>query len=465
MRSAAKNITGKSSSEGKKHRTSLNLLSQKIITESITDAVKGVKKKNTAFFPSDFNLGASMGLGAKNESAAAVTAATAASTTTSTTAAATAHAAAIGPTTAQGGGGGGGGEPPSVLPAVNSHMSARNPFILLLGDHTYQQYGVCIQLPVTFHTDQGITIQTSYVLCLMTKLPLFSYLCHILDQYDAFFDGFKFKAPLPTQDLNFPFIAELKPLSDLAAKLKRLLVPKYPYIISNALSTAPTSTRKRATTALSAADAANLSNALPVTASVVTTGGGVSGGGLLDQGEFPSLENDSDTKALLPDVEFGYGGININKKLHATFKRSVYQSYFSTAGLKYDSHNKVLSDAIARYDKMAADFLPNATHKSEKDKEESYLVMLWALPVLLKYLPLDQIVLALGCAVTEMRIIVQHPDFHVISAIILAFMQLLRPLRWCSPVIVILPDQYQEIIGEFDKLLLHCSYLSFSIFH
>lgn len=411
---SAKNTIPSTPTTNKRRKHSLNLLTQKIISESITDAVKGVKKKNTAFFPSDFNLGATMGLGpaatvpgTKSEPAAAVVS-----------------------------------EPAPSLPAVNTHMSARNPFILLLGDHTYQQYGVCIQLPVTFQTEQGLTIQTSYVLCLMTKLPLFSYLYHILDQYDTFFDGFKFKEPIPTQDMNFPFLAELKPLSDLAAKLKRLLVPKYPYIINSALNTAPASTRKRAST-----EASILLSSTAATAAAPASKN-APGGGMLEN-EYPALDNESDTKALLPDIDFGYGGININKKLHATFKRSVYQSYFSTSGLKYDAHNKVISDLIARYDKMAADFMPNATHKQEKDKEESYLVMLWALPVLLKYLPLDQIILALGCAVTEMKIIVKHPDFHVISAIILAFMQLLRPLRWCSPVIVILPDQYQEIIGEY----------------
>jgi hypothetical protein len=71
-------------------------------------------------------------------------------------------------------------------------------------------------------------------------------------------------------------------------------------------------------------------------------------------------------------------------------------------------------------------FVPTAMHKLEKEKEEGFMIMLWALPVLLKYLPLDQIILALGCAITEMKIIVKHPDFHVVSSVILALMQLLR---------------------------------------
>ena len=159
---------------------------------------------------------------------------------------------------------------------------------------------------------------------------------------------------------------------------------------------------------------------------------------------------ESDIKAILPDIEFGYGsGLHTGgKKLAALFKRSAYQAYFSTAGAKYDPFNKTVSELIGRYDKMVQDFVPNVMHKAEKEFEDSFLVMLWALPVLLKYLPLDQIILALGCAITEMKIIVMHPDHHVISSVILALMQLLRPLRWCPPVIVILPDQYQEIIGK-----------------
>lgn len=164
--------------------------------------------------------------------------------------------------------------------------------------------------------------------------------------------------------------------------------------------------------------------------------------------DYPALDNETDIRTILPDVEFIYGGLN-TKKLTAIFKRSAYQTYFSSIGSRYDSHNKNISELIGRYDKLVADFVPNVLHKSEKEREDAYMIMLWALPVLLKYLPLDQIILALGCAITEMKIIVMHPNYNVISSVIMALMQLLRPLRWCPPVIVILPDQYQEIIGEF----------------
>ena len=46
-----------------------------------------------------------------------------------------------------------------------------------------------------------------------------------------------------------------------------------------------------------------------------------------------------------------------------------------------------------------------------------------------------------------MKIIVKHKDFHVISTIILALTSLLLPLHWCSPMIVILPDNLLDFIG------------------
>ena len=182
-------------SNGKRRKMSLNLLTQKIITESTTPVAaesKSGKKKSTIFFPSDFAIN---GTNNGTNNAAGTTSNTGSKETAATT------------------------EP--TVPPVNVHMPNRNQFILLLGDHTYQQYGVCVQLPRQFTTESGLVIHTSYVLCMMTKFPLFNYLYHILDLYDVIFDGLKFKNLIPTQDVNYPFVAELKPLSDLAAKLKR----------------------------------------------------------------------------------------------------------------------------------------------------------------------------------------------------------------------------------------------------
>lgn len=216
----SKSTTSNTTSTTKRRKNSLNLLTQKIITESITDAVKGVKKKNTAFFPSDFAM--SMGIsGGKGEGSSNNANNTTNATANTTTGGANNTNTTSTTSTAE-----------PTLPAINQHITPRNQFILLLGDHTYQQYGVCVQLPTTIVTEDGLTIHTSYVLCMMTKFPLFNYLYHLLDQYDSIYDGLKFKRLIPTQDVTFPFVAELKPLSDLATKLKRLLVPKYPYVMN-----------------------------------------------------------------------------------------------------------------------------------------------------------------------------------------------------------------------------------------
>ena len=343
-------------------------------------------------------------------------------------------------------------------------VQAKTPFVLLLGDHTYQQFCVGLQVPMQFRdAEYGVTICTTYILCLMTKLPFFSYFFHLLDQFDTTFEGFKFERPIPTQDMSFPYIAELRPLNDFAGKLKRLMVPIYPYVISS-----PTDVKQgrnrgevggigaggkhRAGSTVEGKDGrrgradsqgwergdAILSGSNPASPR---------GGVLSQQNGEDSAEASDNRMVVLPDVELGMGVRN-SRKVSVTFPRSRFQPYFSGWLGAYDSSNKELQSLLTRYSRTATSFTPKLVHRLEKDKEDSFMVLLWALPVLLKYLPLDQIILALGCAVTEMKIIVKHKDFHVISSIILALVQLLKPLKWCSPVIVILPDHLIDFIGE-----------------
>lgn len=77
---------------------------------------------------------------------------------------------------------------------------------------------------------------------------------------------------------------------------------------------------------------------------------------------------------------------------------------------------------------------------AEKDSEICYHTMLWGLPVLLSCFPLDQIILALGCVLTEMKIIVVSSNLKEVSACILCLLNLIRPLKWSCPVIVTCPD-------------------------
>lgn len=77
---------------------------------------------------------------------------------------------------------------------------------------------------------------------------------------------------------------------------------------------------------------------------------------------------------------------------------------------------------------------------TEKENEISYHTMLWGLPTLLSSMPLDQVILALGCMLTEMKIIVVSPRIKEISACILVLLNLVHPLKWSCPAIISCPD-------------------------
>lgn len=286
-------------------------------------------------------------------------------------------------------------------PAEGSNVPAsrvpRSPFVLMFGDHTYQQYCVGLQVPVTVSDPRtGATITTNYVLCLMTQLPHFTFLFHLIELFEAApFHGLRFSELVAVHDVHASVSSELRLLSDLSARLKRTLVSLYPYLVGP-------------------------------------------DGAVVDNVKLPNV------CALLPDQEFSFSSRLVagGAKLDVLLPRSMYQPFYSAipapAELRKNFHHRRVGNSAV--------FVPDAIQRSEREREDVYLTLVWALPVLLRFLPLDQIILALGCAVTEMRIVVKHSDFHVVSSVILALMALLRPLKWCSPVIVILPDSLAEFI-------------------
>jgi hypothetical protein len=72
--------------------------------------------------------------------------------------------------------------------------------------------------------------------------------------------------------------------------------------------------------------------------------------------------------------------------------------------------------------------------------------LLWSLPILLKYIPLEQLLLVIGCALTEMYILIKCPDLEVLSACVLGCLALLAPVTWSGPTIVILPPRMHDFI-------------------
>jgi len=75
----------------------------------------------------------------------------------------------------------------------------------------------------------------------------------------------------------------------------------------------------------------------------------------------------------------------------------------------------------------------------DADAEAQYHALLWALPVLLRHLPLQEILLALGCMCGEMSVLVTGGDASSVTAVIIALIFLLRPLRWAGNIISVLP--------------------------
>mgnify|MGYP003386238905 CR=1 FL=1 len=74
--------------------------------------------------------------------------------------------------------------------------------------------------------------------------------------------------------------------------------------------------------------------------------------------------------------------------------------------------------------------------------------LLWALPILLKNFELDLILEVIGCLLTEMKVVVRCKNLEILSACILSFVYLLRPLKWVCPTIVILPASMHDFLDS-----------------
>ena len=288
------------------------------------------------------------------------------------------------------------------------HLISKAQFILIFGDQTYQQYGLCLRIPVK-HYDYSlhVVVNTSYVICLMTKMPFFNYIFDILADFDSTFHGLKFNELLEVQDSLLPLQSELKLMNELALKLKKVSIPLYPFLLNKNKSAQSSDTS-------------------------------------LDL--FSQL---FETVSILPDINFQFSGKH-KKVIELQFKRTFKQCFYSEYKSAYNIQNDLeVSNILNNMQIKNIDFIPDFLCKSEREKEDAFMVLVWALPVLLKHLPLDQIILALGCAVTEMKIVVKHTDVNVISSVVFALIHLLRPLRWkwSLPVIVLLPDNLSDILG------------------
>lgn len=105
---------------------------------------------------------------------------------------------------------------------------------------------------------------------------------------------------------------------------------------------------------------------------------------------------------------------------------------------------------------------------SDLDTTESLTILLeWALPLLLSSLSVDKLVQVMGLLLVEMKVIVVSKAMPLLSAAILVFSSLIRPLSWAGPLITILPPsihEYVEVRGcIFNMLILTTSFVAESI--
>jgi hypothetical protein len=285
----------------------------------------------------------------------------------------------------------------------------KSNFVLLLGDHTYQRYCVGVNFPVVFwNSTDSVLVETTYTMCFMTQFPFISYLTYVINNLEEEINLFSFPNALSVFDPGAPIGIDLRNLFDVSVKLRKISVPLFP-----ALSKSANPIKSE-------------SNEIPE--NIVTS-----------RSEYISY---------LPDVVVDVA-TKASARKPVSFKRKYYSTFYSelltSNDEMYNAEEGIWNKLL---EKMKSNFHVSQIHRLEKEKEDAFFMLQWSLPVLVKYLPLDQIILAIGCIITEMKIIVKHDDLHIVSSVIFALIYLLKPLKWCSPVIVSLPETLNDFIDS-----------------
>jgi len=284
-------------------------------------------------------------------------------------------------------------------------------FSFMLSNHISTQYGLCLQVQRTVTLPARgsicqVTAHVLYCICVVTRFPFLGHLLHTLGLFEQH-GGLdvpdsgecirQCEAGSPSAILP----AELCLLAELARCLDRMHVPVYPR--------------------MSAGSSSELIN-------------GAEG---------------NVTLSALAAIPLSYDPLTIsfpvkwNRRIEITFARGALQRYYlHRPGDPQDPLPVGLHVDVD--DPRAIGHLQRAT--ASRDDESVYYTLLWALPILLKHLPLDQIVLAVGCALSEMKIVVLSPDPTVVSGCLLALVHLVRPMRWAGNVVVTLPSFLNELL-------------------
>lgn len=282
---------------------------------------------------------------------------------------------------------------PNKYPTTSATNNNRNPFpgigkfsspssrrySFILTGHTITRFGVCYLVKSVFNFPHySMQVQADYCICIITRFPFFPYLFNLLDQFEHLSGCWELSEPLHPHEEGFPIHADLAPIDDLARRFNGLIVPRF-----NGITT-----------------------------------------------EEELLDVHSTVRIPLSSYNQTH-----KTRLNLELNRAMYQTFYTSLTM-----NTNATTSIDNNSKLRPLTSPNDEQEQEREKEMTFHILLWALPILLKYLPLEQIVTALGCAMTEMHIVVQCADVSVMSACVLALLNLLAPFKWVGPIIVTLPS-------------------------
>ncbi len=345
--------------------------------------------------------------------------------------------------------------------ASSANKGSTRCFSFLLTNHTSSQYGACFVFPKAFRDPKtGLSVTVEYCVCAVTRLPFLTFLFNCFSQFEAIggFDvsinpgvGVASSSPvssplissghlgpplgqLPTvetmyrvQDESMPLQGSLWALNDLATRLSRLKVPLYP------ATTPESGVEKEGTGGVGHGDPLLSRTVAFAPLSLAITVRGKRLEMTFDRDgvwrHFADYMKPLEALAVEDgeEEEEGFGG------------GDMLDTSLSPTGV-----DRQLSDANKHFAGVLA----------ERELEVSQHVLVWALPLLLRHLPLDQILLALGCALSEMKIVLISEDSTVLSGCLLALWHLLRPFKWAGNVVVTLPDFLSELLESPSFFLL-----------
>ena len=351
--------------------------------------------------------------------------------------------------------------------AAASSIGSNRCFTFLLANNTSNQFGVCLLLPRVFRdSGRGVLISCDYCVCIVTKLPFLSYLFNLLMQFDAQ-GGLDFSEPVQKQAIGVDSFLLFQPpalrlLIEFTRHLRDVNVPLY-RVGSKYNSTYGAFNCEYDGEEDVFPEDDPKSAYQPVTFSMALKSA-------TPKGSFSQLLDAISTPAYFQPVSHFTSGSTpsrpvppkgslTRRSLFSVFRRDLMGVYSALPLLPFNIHRSLPVGSVPEPPYLPSPRWPINESllgllEEDREKEVCFHTLLWALPALLRHLPLDQIILAIGCSLTEMRVVVVGEDLSVVSGCVLALVNLLRPLKWAGPVIVTLPSTLHAYLESPVPLIL-----------